>query len=52
MLHQANRSSCTIASGLGATALTLNPVAGIAAGAATGAAYDGIHSAAAGRPKG
>ena len=50
ILESANRSAIVIGTGLGAAALTLNPGAGIAAGVATGAAYDGVHSAAAGKP--
>ena len=52
MLHAANRSTLIIAASIGATAVTLNPAVGATAGAATGAAYDGVHTAVAREPKG
>ena len=52
MLHAANRSTLVLAAGVGATALTFNPATGAAAGAVTGAAYDGVHTAIAKEPKG
>ena len=49
MLDKANRNTCVMAAGAGATLVSANPAAGIAAGIAAGAAYDGLESAAKGK---
>ena len=47
-----NRATATYAAGIGTGLVTLNPAAGFAAGVAAGAAYDGIDTAAHGKPRG